>query len=215
MSSQGHPSRYYDGSKRALDFSLALLGLVLTSPLQAAVGVLIAMRLGRPVFFRQERPGLNGEPFVLIKFRTMRPVDINSNLVSDADRLTRFGCRLRSTSLDELPTLWNVVRGQMSLVGPRPLLMSYLERYTPEQALRHDVLPGMTGLAQVLGRNALGWDERFAADVCYVDRRSLALDAQILRRTALLVLRRTGVSATDADPTMPEFLGSARSGSGT
>jgi lipopolysaccharide/colanic/teichoic acid biosynthesis glycosyltransferase len=212
MPSGAQPSRYYQVSKRALDISVAVLGLVLTCPLQAALALLIARKLGSPIFFRQKRPGLHGEPFVMIKFRTMRPPDIKAGLVSDAERLTRFGYQLRSTSLDELPTLWNVLRGEMSLVGPRPLLMRYLDRYTADQARRHDVPPGITGLAQVSGRNALGWEDRLAADVCYVDRRSLALDAEILKKTAQLVLRRTGVSATESDPTMPEFLGSSPSG---
>lgn len=212
MPSRPHPARYYDLSKRVLDISVSLAGLALTAPLQAVLALLIARKLGRPILFRQERPGFQAEPFVLIKFRTMRPLDVNAGMLSDADRLTRFGYRLRSTSLDELPTLWNVLRGEMSLVGPRPLLMRYLERYTPDQARRHNVPPGITGLAQVSGRNALAWEDRLAADVSYVDRRSLGLDLEILKKTVLLVLRRTGVSATRSDPTVPEFLGSARSG---
>jgi lipopolysaccharide/colanic/teichoic acid biosynthesis glycosyltransferase len=215
MPSRPHPTRYYDLSKRVLDIIVSLAGLLLTAPLQALLALLVARKLGLPILFRQERPGFHGKPFILIKFRTMRPPDINAGLLSDADRLTRFGHRLRSTSLDELPSLWNVLRGEMSLVGPRPLLMKYLERYTPDQARRHDVRPGITGLAQVSGRNALAWEDRLAVDVSYVDRRSLGLDLEILKKTVLLVLRRTGVSATSADPTMPEFLGSARSGRST
>ena len=155
--------------------------------------------LGRPVFFRQPRPGLHGRPFALVKFRTMR-----AGTGSDAERLTRFGRFLRTTSLDELPELWNVLRGDMSLVGPRPLLMQYLERYTPEQARRHEMKPGITGWAQVNGRNALTWDERFALDVWYVDHWSLALDLRILARTLGAILRRKGITAPGS-ATMPEF----------
>lgn len=195
--------------KRLLDLSLAIPALVLSLPIQAAVAAAVALRLGRPVIFRQTRPGQYGRPFEILKFRSMRPVNPAQGLVDDASRITPFGRALRSSSLDELPALWNVVRGDMSLVGPRPLLPQYLERYTCEQARRHDVQPGLTGLAQVAGRNSLSWDERLRLDVEYVASRSLGLDLRILARTVGLVLRRTGVSATGA-VTMPEFLGSAR-----
>jgi len=162
--------------------------------------------MGPPILFEQERPGLGGNPFVMRKFRTMRPIDPDNGWVDDASRMTRLGSLLRSTSIDELPTIWNVITGEMSLVGPRPLLMRYLERYTPEQARRMEVPPGLTGLAQVSGRNAQSWDERFAYDVAYVDSSSLRLDVTILARTARTVLRREGVSA-DGEATMSEFRG--------
>ena len=192
--------------KRSLDIVVAAVALIITAPLQAVLAVLVARNLGRPVLFRQQRPGLRGEPFTLIKFRTMREHDPRVGLISDADRMTPFGRALRSTSLDELPTFRNVLRGEMSLVGPRPLLMQYLERYTPEQARRHDVRPGITGLAQVSGRNALTWEGKFAADADYVRRRSLRLDAFILWRTVLAVVQREGIAA-DGVVTMPEFMG--------
>lgn len=195
-----------DAVKRTVDVVLATAGLVLLTPLQALVAVLVAVRLGGPVLFRQVRPGRGGEPFELVKFRSMRSPDPARGLVSDADRLTPLGRRLRSTSLDELPTLWNVLRGDMSLVGPRPLLMQYLSLYSPEQARRHDVRPGLTGLAQTRGRNALSWEERFALDVEYVERRSLGLDLQILAATVRTVLQRDGVSAP-GEATMPPFTG--------
>jgi lipopolysaccharide/colanic/teichoic acid biosynthesis glycosyltransferase len=175
---------------------------------QAVLAYLVARKLGRPVLFRQRRPGLYEKPFTIVKFRTMREANPKVGLITDADRLTPFGSALRSTSLDELPTLWNVLRGDMSLVGPRPLLMEYLPRYTPEQARRHDVRPGITGLAQVSGRNAIDWEERLRADVDYVERRSISLDFAILARTILSVLRREGISAV-GEVTMPEFPGSA------
>ncbi|WP_200800117.1 sugar transferase [Jatrophihabitans endophyticus] len=195
--------------KRVLDVVVGGTALVISAPVQAVIAVLVARRLGRPVLFRQPRPGRHGQPFTLTKFRTMREPDPARGLVTDADRMTPFGAFLRSTSLDELPTLWNVVRGDMSLVGPRPLLVRYLERYTPAQARRHEVRPGVTGLAQVSGRNLLDWEARFAADVDYVDRRSLRLDLQIVRRTLGSVLRRDGIAA-DGDVTMPEFDGALR-----
>ena len=193
-------------AKRAVDVAVAGPLLLASAPVQAVVAVAVAARLGRPVLFRQRRPGLHGEPFTILKFRTMRPVDVPAGRVDDASRLTRLGRFLRATSLDELPTLVNVLHGDMSLVGPRPLLMAYLPRYSPAQARRHDVRPGLTGLAQVSGRNAVGWDERLALDVEYVDTRSMRLDLTILRRTVGAVLRREGISA-DGEATMPEFVG--------
>lgn len=182
-----------------------VVGLV-TLPITLATAVLVRLRMGRPVLFRQVRPGRHGEPFTLVKFRTMLHLDSAKGLVTDEQRITSIGRILRATSIDELPTLWNVLVGQMSLVGPRPLLMAYLDRYTPEQARRHEVKPGITGWAQVNGRNALSWDEKFALDVWYVDHRSMALDLKILGLTALKVLRRDGISA-ESHVTMPEFLG--------
>jgi sugar transferase EpsL len=162
--------------------------------------------MGRPVIFRQVRPGLGGTPFTLMKFRTMIPAEASPEVSTDALRLTDFGRRLRATSLDELPSLWNVLRGDMSLVGPRPLLMFYLERYTPEQAHRHDVRPGLTGWAQVNGRNSVDWESRFDMDVWYVRNRSHKLDSKILLMTALHVFKQDGISADD-HATMPEFMG--------
>jgi lipopolysaccharide/colanic/teichoic acid biosynthesis glycosyltransferase len=196
----------YDPLKRAVDVVAAAVVLVLTAPLQAVLAVLVRRRLGSPVLFRQERPGRDERVFELRKFRTMVEPDPDRGLVTDEQRLTPFGSFLRSTSLDELPTLVNVLRGDMSLVGPRPLLVRYLDRYSPEQRRRHEVRPGITGLAQVSGRNAIGWDEKLALDVEYVDRRSLALDARIVLRTIGSVLRREGISDA-AGPTMTEFTG--------
>jgi lipopolysaccharide/colanic/teichoic acid biosynthesis glycosyltransferase len=200
--------RHYDAIKRLVDVAAALVGLVATAGLQALIALLVARKLGRPVLFRQRRPGLHAKPFTLIKFRTMR--EPAPGLDSDDDRLTPFGSWLRSASLDELPTLWNVLRGEMSLVGPRPLLMQYLDRYSPFQARRHEVRPGITGLAQVRGRNGLSWDEKLAADVEYVDRRGLWLDLRIIARTVVSVPRRHGISAP-GHVTAPEFVGSAAS----
>lgn len=202
-----HPqgtARPFDLIKRLIDLVAAAFGLVVTAPVQAVVALMVRRKLGHPALFRQRRPGRYGEPFTLVKFRTMLDVDETRGMVADADRLTPFGATLRSTSLDELPTLWNVLRGDMSLVGPRPLLMRYLDRYTPEQARRHEVRPGITGLVQVSGRNMLSWEEKFAADLAYVDRRSLGLDIVILLRTLMSVIGRVGVSAT-GNVTMPEF----------
>lgn len=196
----------YDPLKRALDVLVAAIGGLATAPLQLLVAILVRRQLGSPVLFRQERPGKDGQVFELVKFRTMLAPDPTRGLVDDADRMTRLGTFLRATSLDELPTLWNVLRGDMSLVGPRPLLVRYLERYTPEQRRRHEVRPGITGLAQVNGRNSLSWEEKFALDVEYVDRRSLALDLRILVVTASKVLRREGISDGET-ATMSEFLG--------
>jgi len=195
--------------KQALDIALALFGLVVLSPLVLTLMLLVRLLLGAPVFFRQTRPGLGGRPFDLYKFRTMTDErDAAGNPLPDGQRLTRFGKFLRGTSLDELPELLNVIKGQMSLVGPRPLLLEYLERYTPEQARRHEVRPGITGWAQVNGRNAISWEEKFALDVWYVDHRSLALDLKILRLTVWQVLSRRGISG-DGEATMSKFMGSA------
>lgn len=194
-------------AKRLLDLAVALPALVASLPVQAVVAVLVARRLGRPVLFRQPRPGLGGRPFELVKFRTMRPVDSARGWTDDASRLTPFGAALRATSLDELPTLWNVVRGDMSLVGPRPLLMDYLPLYDAEQARRHDVPPGLTGLAQVSGRNALDWDDRLRLDVEYVDRHNLRLDLAVMVKTLGSVLRREGITGA-GEATVARFLGS-------
>ncbi|WP_445258378.1 sugar transferase [Nocardioides aurantiacus] len=194
----------YDPLKRVIDVFLGGLALVVSLPVQAVVAVLVRRRLGAPVLFRQDRPGKDERVFELVKFRTMVDPDPARGLVSDEERLTPFGMVLRSTSLDELPTLWNVVRGDMSLVGPRPLLVRYLDRYSPVERRRHEVRPGVTGLAQVSGRNALTWSDKFARDLEYVEQRSLALDARIVVRTLLQVLRRDGISA-DGSATMPEL----------
>lgn len=198
--------RCYDLVKRVVDAAFSSIGFVVTLPLQAVIAVVVLIVHGRPVLFRQDRPGLNGKVFRLVKFRSMRHPD--AVRVTDEQRLTALGTFLRATSLDELPTLWNVVRGDMSLVGPRPLLVAYLSRYTPEQARRHEVRPGITGLAQVRGRNGLDWDEKLALDVEYVDTRSLRLDLRILWETIAVVLRRDGISA-DGHATMAEFRGTA------
>jgi lipopolysaccharide/colanic/teichoic acid biosynthesis glycosyltransferase len=191
--------------KRFFDFAIAFVALVLLSPVIALVALAVRLRLGRPVLFVQERPGLAGRPFRLIKFRTLLPAsDAAASPDRDAERMTPFGRFLRSTSLDELPELWNVVRGDMSLVGPRPLLMHYLEHYTPEQMRRHEVRPGITGWAQVNGRNAISWEDKFALDVWYVDNRSFLLDLRILLRTLGDVIFRRGISA-EGSATMPEF----------
>jgi lipopolysaccharide/colanic/teichoic acid biosynthesis glycosyltransferase len=194
-------------AKRVVDLTLATLALILALPVMALVALVVRLTMGAPVLFRQQRPGLHGRPFVILKFRTMNDMDEASGRTSDHDRLHMVGRLLRATSLDELPQLINVVKGDMSLVGPRPLLMQYLQRYTPEQARRHDVRPGLTGWAQVNGRNALSWETRLAMDVWYVDRQSLLLDFTILARTIGMVVRRRGVSAPGA-ATMPEFPGS-------
>lgn len=198
----------FDKTKRAFDCVAASVGLVVASPVLAIVGGLVAVRLGRPVLFKQDRPGLNGRVFRLYKFRTMKNVDSDKGLMSDEQRLSPFGRALRSTSLDELPTLFNVLKGDMSLVGPRPLLVSYLDRYTPEQARRHDVRPGITGLAQVSGRNRLTWEDKFALDVKYVSARSYGLDLRIIAKTVLAVVKREGVSA-EGHVTVSEFFGAS------
>jgi len=187
--------------KRTLDLCLSAVGLLLLLPLLTLAGALVQMTMGRPVLFWQTRPGLDGRPFVIYKFRTMRP-----GTGTDAERLTGLGRFLRRFSIDELPELWNVLRGDMSLVGPRPLLMRYLERYTPEQARRHEVKPGITGWAQVNGRNAISWEQKFALDVWYVDHQSLWLDLRILALTVRKVLRREGISQ-HGQATVEEFKG--------
>jgi len=193
--------------KRLLDLLTTVAGLVILSPLMAVLAVCIGAKMGRPVLFRQVRPGYRGKPFTILKFRTMRDsTGADGQPLPDALRLTRLGSLLRRTSLDELPQLWNVARGEMSLVGPRPLRMAYLPRYTPAQARRHEVLPGLTGWAQVKGRNALSWEERFALDVWYVDHWSLSLDGRILWATVATVLKREGVSQA-GEATMSEFRG--------
>ena len=195
--------------KRLFDLTLVLLSTLLWLPLLAVLALLVRLKLGSPVFFRQERPGLHGRPFTLLKFRTMLDArDAGGNLLPDDQRLTPFGNLLRRASLDELPELLNVLRGDMSLVGPRPLLTRYLERYTDEQARRHEVRPGITGWAQVNGRNAISWEEKFRFDVWYVDHRSLWLDMKILVLTIWNVLRRKDISAKE-HATMPEFTGTA------
>ncbi|GAA1930603.1 sugar transferase [Nocardioides marmoribigeumensis] len=196
----------YDPLKRAIDIVVATVGLALTAPLQAIIAVLVRRNLGSPVLFRQPRPGKDEQIFELVKFRTMRDQDPERGLVTDADRITPFGATLRSTSLDELPTLWNVLKGDMSLVGPRPLLVQYLSRYSESQRRRHEVRPGVTGLVQVSGRNALTWDQKFKIDVEYVDSRSLRLDLAIVARTFLVTITRRGIAA-EGDVTMPEFMG--------
>lgn len=195
-------------SKRLLDLALTLPGLILISPLLGIITLLILLVHGRPVLFCQIRPGYRGEPFTVYKFRTMTSLrGKDGNLLPDSERLTRLGRFLRSLSIDELPELINILRGDMSLVGPRPLLMQYLDRYTPEQARRHDVLPGITGWAQVNGRNILTWKDKFRFDVWYVDHWSLWLDIKILVLTFWRVLRREGISQP-GHATAEEFLGS-------
>jgi sugar transferase EpsL len=197
--------------KRVIDVTLSSLALVLLSPLIAITAIGVSVALGRPVFFRQERPGRGGRPFRMIKFRSMTAErDAHGRLLPDGQRLTRFGQLLRSTSLDELPELMNVVRGDMSLVGPRPLLMKYIPLYSPRQARRHEVRPGITGLAQVSGRNAITWEDRLELDVQYVDRLSFRLDVAILCRTALQVIARRGI-AHPGRATMDEFRGESLS----
>ena len=194
--------------KRSLDLAISLPLAVCLAPLLMLLAVMVRWKLGSPFLFSQERPGRHGRPFRMVKFRSMTDArDAQGDLLPDEVRLTRFGRFLRASSLDELPELWNVIRGEMSLVGPRPLLTRYLDLYTPQQARRHDILPGVTGWAQVNGRNALSWDEKFAYDIEYVNRVSLRLDVQILFMTLWKVVHREGVSAV-GHVTMPEFRGS-------
>lgn len=185
-----------------------MLALILLSPLLLVLIVVILIKHGRPVFFSQQRPGLFGKPFFILKFRTMTDKkDSLGRLLPDEQRITSFGKWLRKTSLDEMPEFINVLKGNMSLVGPRPLLMQYLERYSPEQARRLEVKPGITGWAQINGRNAISWEEKFALDVWYVDNRSIWLDLKILIKTIIIVLSRKGINAPDS-ASMPEFMGS-------
>lgn len=194
--------------KRLLDIIIASIALILLSPLYAFVAYKVKKNLGSPVLFRQVRPGLHGKPFEMIKFRTMKDaVDEQGNPLPDSERLTPFGQMLRSTSLDEMPELWNVIKGHMSIVGPRPLLMEYLPLYSPEQAKRHDVRPGMTGHAQVNGRNAIGWEEKFKLDTWYVENQSIWLDFKIMFKTVHKVLAKDDISA-EGEATMTRFTGS-------
>jgi sugar transferase EpsL len=194
-------------SKRILDLTLTIPGLLILSPLLLVISLLVVVNYGTPIIFRQKRPGYQGKPFWVYKFRTMtNDQDAQDNLLPDGQRLTRLGRLLRSTSLDELPELFNVIRGEMSIVGPRPLLMQYLERYSPEQARRHEILPGITGWAQVNGRNALTWEEKFKLDVWYVDHWSFWLDIRILLLSIVKVLRREGINQP-GQATAEEFMG--------
>ncbi|MDO4469093.1 MAG: sugar transferase [Bacillota bacterium] len=197
--------------KRPQDFCCALLAIIVFSPILLITGILVRIKLGSPVLFKQQRPGLHGKIFTLYKFRTMTDArDENGNLLPDDVRLTKFGKWLRSTSLDELPELINMIKGDMSVVGPRPLLVKYLERYDEHQARRHEVRPGFTGYAQVNGRNAISWEEKFDLDVAYVDHITFLGDWKIICKTVLTVLRREGINSTSA-ATMEEFQGSQKS----
>jgi len=201
---------YSEYGKRLFDQALAIPGFLVLAPIMVVIGLLVRRKLGSPILFRQRRPGLHGKPFTLLKFRTMTDErDEEGNLLPDALRLPPFGRWLRSTSLDELPELFNVLQGDMSLVGPRPLLMQYLDRYTPEQARRHEVKPGLTGWVQVNGRNALTWEEKFGLDVWYVDRVSLGLDLRILASTVRKIFEGEGISQP-GHATMEEFKGHAK-----
>jgi len=200
--------RAFDASKRLFDVIVSLVGLLLSSPVILVVAILVRIKLGSPVIFTQERPGKNEKIFRLHKFRTMLNPNSDAGLVSDEDRLTDFGKKLRATSLDELPTLWNVLRGDMSIVGPRPLLVDYLQLYSPEQARRHAVRPGVTGLAQCNGRNNLDWDQKLRLDAKYVENRSWRLDLTILIHTPRSVIRQEGI-AKEGHATMPKFHGSS------
>jgi lipopolysaccharide/colanic/teichoic acid biosynthesis glycosyltransferase len=198
-------------SKRIFDILLTVPGIILLSPVLATIAILVGMNYGPPVIFRQKRPGYRGKPFWIYKFRSMTDErDENHNLLSDSQRITRLGQVLRNYSLDELPELFNVLKGDMSWVGPRPLLMQYLERYTSEQKRRHDVLPGITGWAQINGRNVLTWEEKFKLDVWYVDHWSFWLDIKILLITAVKVLRREGINQP-GQATAEEFMGTHES----
>jgi sugar transferase EpsL len=198
---------YRKFGKRMLDFSIALAALILLMPLISVLALLVRIKLGSPIFFSQKRPGLDGRPFVLHKFRTMTDArDASGRLLPDARRLTRFGSFLRSASLDELPELFNVLKGEMSLVGPRPLLMQYLERYTAEQARRHEVRPGITGWAQINGRNAITWERKFDLDLWYIDNQSLWVDLKIIFLTMWRIINRSGISQP-GQVTMEEFMG--------
>jgi len=194
--------------KRVLDILIASIALIFLSPLYAFVAYKVKKNLGSPVLFRQVRPGLNGKPFEMIKFRTMKDAaDVQGNPLPDSERLTPFGKILRSTSLDEMPELWNVIKGDMSVVGPRPLLMEYLPLYSEEQAKRHNVRPGMTGYAQVNGRNAISWEEKFKLDTWYVENQSVWLDFKIMLKTVQKVIAKDDISA-EGEATMTKFCGS-------
>ena len=196
--------------KRLLDLMISFLGLLALAPILLPLMLLVRIKLGTPIFFIQPRPGLGGKPFRMVKFRTMTDArDGVGNLLPDQERLTSFGMFMRKSSLDELPELWNVLKGEMSLVGPRPLLMEYLPLYNPDQARRHEVRPGITGWAQVNGRNAISWEEKFECDVWYVDHQSLDLDMKILFMTLAHLFQRTGISHGE-HATMPRFTGSGR-----
>jgi lipopolysaccharide/colanic/teichoic acid biosynthesis glycosyltransferase len=209
LMSLGSSSFYARYGKRTLDLVLGISVLVLLLPVLALVAILVHIKLGSPALFRQQRPGLHGRPFTILKFRTMTDArDAQGQLRPDAERLTPLGRFLRSTSLDELPEFLNVLKGDMSLVGPRPLMMQYLDRYTPEQMRRHEVKPGITGWAQVNGRNAITWEQKFALDVWYVDHRSLGLDLKILALTLWKSFQREGISQP-GQATMEEFMGSS------
>ena len=200
-------NQYRSFGKRVFDLMFVIPTLILLLPLFCVIALLVCVNLGRPILFRQIRPGLHGKPFVMLKFRTMSDArDEHGELLPDAQRLTRFGVFLRKSSIDELPEIINVLKGDMSLVGPRPLLMQYLDRYTPEQARRHEVKPGITGWAQIHGRNALTWEEKFKLDVWYVDHWSLWLDIKILIVTVWKILRREGINQP-GQATMEEFRG--------
>ena len=194
--------------KRTVDLILGITAAILLSPILLITAILVSRKLGSPILFTQVRPGKDGKPFKMVKFRTMRDaIDARGNPLPDAERLTPFGRRLRSTSIDELPELWNVIKGEMSLVGPRPLLMEYLPLYSPEQATRHDLKPGMTGWAQINGRNAISWEDKFKLDTWYVQHQSLWLDIKIMALTVKKVLVRDGISA-EGEATMTRFTGS-------
>lgn len=201
------PHKHYDTLKRAMDIGVSAVGLVVSAPIQLLTAALVLAAHGRPVLFRQPRPGKDGVVFELVKFRTMLQPD--EKHATNASRITKVGAFLRSTSLDELPTLWNVLKGDMSLVGPRPLLVDYLPLYSPEQGRRHEVRPGITGLAQVSGRNLLSWEEKFELDIDYVDTRSMPSDLRILWLTMLKVLKQEGISPENV-PTPAPFRGSRR-----
>ena len=199
-------------AKRAFDILVSLAGLIIAGPVLLTVALLVRIFLGSPVLFRQQRPGLNAKAFEILKFRTMTDaVGPDGALLPDKDRLTAFGRFLRSSSLDELPELWNVLKGEMSLIGPRPLLMEYVPLYAETQMRRHNMRPGITGWSQVNGRNAIGWDEKFALDVWYVDNQSMLLDLKILIMTVASLVRREGINASEHVP-MPKFTGSKDSG---
>lgn len=194
--------------KRILDFIAALFGIVIASPILLGTAILVRIKIGTPVIFKQKRPGLNEEIFELYKFRTMtNKTDASGKLLPDSERLTGFGKKLRATSLDELPELFNILKGEMSVVGPRPLLVQYLERYNDRQRHRHDVRPGLTGLAQVNGRNAISWEEKFEYDLKYIENISFLNDCKIIIKTIKSVFRRNGISSATSE-TMEEFMGS-------